>query len=316
MATVAGLLLLATGAALSLSGCSTERDPNELFAPGDVDVLVVDARLIVDQRLPMIRLSRTLAPNEVFTDDNAAESDATVAIVIADTTVVPYREVTGWSGRYVPVAASVPLVAPETTYRLVVVSAAGEEMSALTTTPRRFEVDSWVLLDTAGENVIRELRTFADAGDSVYDAEENQLVYSQGLIEARFAETGVDGYQLALFSLDLDSDFVIDPPFFDEEDFADLERNGSSPILVAENGTLRLPWFAVYFAGRHLYKIYAVDRNWYDLVRTTALEDGGLRFGGNAGDDFERPVFRVAGGIGLFGSAAIDSTGFNVLPQP
>jgi hypothetical protein len=37
--------------------------------------------------------------------------------------------------------------------------------------------------------------------------------------------------------------------------------------------------------------------------------------GGNAGDGFERPIFHVEGGVGLFGSASVDSIGFVVLPQ-
>ena len=48
---------------------------------------------------------------------------------------------------------------------------------------------------------------------------------------ARLVEDLAPGYQLSLFSLDLGSDFVIDPPFFDEEDFESLERNSSSPVL-------------------------------------------------------------------------------------
>ena len=38
-------------------------------------------------------------------------------------------------------------------------------------------------------------------------------------------------------------------------------------------------------------------------------------FGELAGDSFQRPLFRVQGGIGLFGSASVDSIGFVVLPR-
>ena len=37
---------------------------------------------------------------------------------------------------------------------------------------------------------------------------------------------------------------------------------------------------------------------------------------GLAGDNFERPLFHVNGGIGIFGSASVDSVGFVVLPRP
>ena len=68
--------------------------------------------------------------------------------------------------------------------------------------------------------------------------------------------------------------------------------------------------------GRYDYKVFTVDQNWYDLVRTTPQTDGGLGFGGNAGDGQENPLFRVQGGIGLFGSASVDSVGFYILPSP
>ena len=80
---------------------------------------------------------------------------------------------------------------------------------------------------------------------------------------------------------------------------------------------MRLPWFAIFFEGRYLIKVLALDTNTYDLVRSVPeLANGGPGFGGQAGDTFERPIFHLDGGIGLFGSAAVDSIGFTVLPRP
>lgn len=81
--------------------------------------------------------------------------------------------------------------------------------------------------------------------------------------------------------------------------------------LISSSG---LPWFAVAFAGRHVWRTYALDQNWYDFARTDP-ETGGGGFGRLAGDGFKRPSFAVQGGIGLFGSAAVDSVGFVVLPR-
>jgi hypothetical protein len=122
---------------------------------------------------------------------------------------------------------------------------------------------------------------------------------------------------VGLYSLDLDSDFVIDPDFFEEEDFDELDRISSSPPLVVDDGTLRLPWFAIFFAGRYVVKVFAMDRNWFDAARSIPeLNQGGPGFGGNAGDDFSWPIFHIEGGIGLFGSAAVDSIGFVIHPRP
>ena len=300
------------------AACTPERDRSELFAPGDVDVLVIDAVLTVGQGYPVIRLSRTLAADVPYTPETAAETRAVISITSLDGPV-PYGGVPEAPGLYGPLGP-VMVIQPETEYKLWVETSAGEKLTATTVTPARFAVDAWVVLDPTGAVELRRLQTFAAAGDSVYSRPENQLVYAEGLLEARFAPGGAArfsalGYQLALFSLDLDSDYVVEPPFFDDEDFEDLSRMGSSPALIAEDGRVRLPWFSIYFQGRHLYKVYALDRNWFDLVRSTPQTDGGLGFGGNVGDPGDRPIFNVQGGIGLFGSASVDSVGFFILPR-
>jgi hypothetical protein len=299
-----------------MSACTPERDPNELFAPEFLDMLVIDAVLIVDQEFPAVKLTRTLAPNEPFNPDTAGEVGAFINIAREGQSVT-YRDVPDRPGVYVTLPGY--FIEPETEYRLTVTTR-GETLTASTVTPARFTVDEWVLLDPSGTTELRTLQTFAAAGDSVYFRPENQLRYAEGLLEARFAPGGAEqfaafGYQLALFSIDPDSDYVIDPPFFEEDDFEDLPRQGSSPILLVEEGRVRLPWFGIYFEGRHKYKTFVLDRNWYDLVRSTPQTDGGLGFGGNAGDIQDNPIFRVEGGIGLFGSAAVDSVGFFVLPE-
>lgn len=313
-------ILLGAGAtALLVAGCTPERDPAEFFADDGAGQLVVEGVLIVGQPLPPVRLSRTLPPGAPYTWEGAAENLATVVIIADGSDAIPYSQYGLAPGVYLPPEYVVTVVAPGTTYDLFVETAVGEFLHAMTTTPRPFQVASWTLVDAAGLTDVRALRTFAQAGDLVYDAAENQLVYAEGLLEARFQGTtatdlGAAGFQLALFSLDLDSDYVIDPPFFEEEDFADLDRAGSSPAVTAESGAVRLPWFSIYYEGRHLYKVFAVDRNWFDYIRSIPEANVGFGFGGNAGDNFASPIFHVSGGIGLFGSAAVDSVGFRILP--
>jgi hypothetical protein len=200
---------------------------------------------------------------------------------------------------------------------LTVETASEEILTATTITPPRLEVADWVLLDEQGEHVLRTLQTFDDAGDSVYNQPENQLVYAEGLLEAWVNPVpAVVAYQAGIYSLDLDSSFAIDADFLDEEDYDEFERNISSPLILPSETTIRLPWFAIYFHGRYKIKIFAVDRNWYDLARSLPeFGGGGSGFGGNAGDDFTRPIFHVQGGIGLFGSASMDSVGFFVQPR-
>jgi len=305
--------ILAVALTLLLAGCSTERSPDEFYAPTDVGTLVVQGTLLVDRSMPEIRLSRTVAPDQVFDPATAAVRGADVSIVRGDGAIIRYTEDAIRWGNYLPVGA--PPVMAETSYRLEVRTDEGEELSAVTVTPPRFRVSEWVLLDEVTLEVIGRFKTFDEAGDAIYDAPENQVVYQQGLLEARFDSTGGAAFQIGLFSLDPNSALVIDADFLSDEDLADLDRQNSSPAISAPDRIIRLPWFAIFFAGRYKIRINAVDENWYDLIRSSPELGGSVGFGSNAGDGFERPIFHVEGGIGLFGSAAVDSIGFNVLPD-
>lgn len=310
---MAGRWLLATLTVLALAACSPDRDEDSLFAPDLIDVPVVDALLVVGRPLPEIRLSRTQPPNAPYEFADAAIVGAEVLVHTTGSDTVWFAE-RGEAGVYWPGTELV--VEPSATYHLVVTTAEGERVAAVTTTPAQLLVESWRLLSSDGLTVVRELRRFEDDGDAVFDAPENQLVYTQGVLEARLVGANPLGYQLGVANLELDSDFVIDLPFLDDEDLAEIPRQGSSPVVLVEDGAIRLPWFSIYFEGRHVWDILSLDQNAYDLVRTSPEEGAGFSPGGNVGDDFARPLFRVDGGIGLFGSASVDSLGFTILPQP
>lgn len=303
------------GAAIALAGCSTEEGTNTPFSPTDVGTLVVDAVLIVDDRIPPLFVGQTLPPDAVFSEADAAVSGATVMIRQGDR-VTEYMEDPGRRGRYLPVADT-SRVAPETRYELTVEAPDGRRATASTLTPGRFAVNTWVLLDEESLALRQTLRSFDEVGDDVFAAAENQITYLDGLLEARFDRVGNSFYQVAVLNLEDSSDFVIDADFLDEEDYESLEREISSPVLEASSNFVRLPWFAIYFAGRHKIKVFAIDENWYDIVRSSPalIGDGGGGFGGNAGDSFDRPFFHVDGGIGLFGSGAVDSIGMVILPR-
>jgi hypothetical protein len=170
------------------------------------------------------------------------------------------------------------------------------------------------LLESDAQTVRRALATFPAAGDSIFA--RNEIIYSDGLLEARFDRPDVPAFQVAVRNLEADSPLLVEPDFLDEDDLAKLERSLSSPAIAAEDATLRLPWLAVYYEGRTIIRVHAIDRNWFDLIRSTPGLDNGpgaFAFGGNLGEGFERPIFHVEGGIGLVGSSSVDSLGFRVL---
>ena len=100
----------------------------------------------------------------------------------------------------------------------------------------------------------------------------------------------------------------------EDEDFENFERKSSSQPLEVTDGNLRLTWFAIAYAGRYVIKVFAMDNNWFDFARSSPENDN-IAFGSLAGDNFERPLFHIDGGIGLFGSASVDSIGFVILPK-
>ena len=296
-----------------MTSCSTDRDPESFFAPQDVGKLVVDTLLINGKALPQITVTRALSPSVAYSLDAAGEPNAIVQVQQWPSGLVFQYDATSQVGVYAP--QSNVVVLPNTLYSLRVVTAAGEVVTASTQTPPALDISQWLLLDATGENIRQQLATYDELGDNVYFAPENQLTYADGLLEARFPRPDVLGFQIGIFSLDLDSDFVIEPDFFDPEDFESLERQGSSPALEVPEGDLRLPWFAIFFEGRYKIRVMALDRNSVDWVRSLPQE-GGFNFGGTIGDNFERPIFHVEGGIGLFGSASADSIGFFVRKRP
>jgi hypothetical protein len=298
--------------AILLAGCSTDRKPGELFGTElDQGRLVVDALLIVGRPLPDVLVSETVAPGQPVTPSNSGVAGAQVTVTVGESSFM-YTDASDSKGQYHP-PADAPNVLPGTRYGLFV-NANGRLATATTLTPDRFTIREAVLLDEQNLSTIRNFVTYADDVD-VFEAPENQVIYQVGLLEARFDPIQAVGYQVGVLSLDPGSPFVLTADFLEEADYADFERNTSSPAFLAPNGSLRLPWFAIAFAGRHTLRIFAVDQNWYDFIRTSPEFGGDGGFGGNAGDNYKFPRFNVDGGIGVFGSASVDSLGFVVLPR-
>ena len=266
-------------------GCSGERDPASLFGPAERETVVVDAVLYVDRPLPEIRVTRTRAANVAFVEEAVAVNDAEVTVFQGG---AAYRYAgVGHLGRYLP-PAGVPEVRPGTEYRLLV-RALGTEVRGVTVTPERIEIDEIAILEETSMEVVRRLEPES--------TRRNQVVYREGLIEVRFDPLDVEAYQVVVLEGEPDDE-------------------GGSPPLEARDGRLRLPWFALGSSGKQQVEVYALDRNLFDFLRSVeASGQNAFGFGSLAGDTFERPVFNLDGGIGVFGSASVDTFGFVVLPD-
>ena len=306
---LASIRWVAMGMVLCALACSPERSSDELFAPGGIGVPVIDAILTVGKPFGHIYLSETIAPDEAFTRERAGIEGAIIRIE-GGGVVIPYASFS--FGRYATGAPDIVLAS--TTYNLTAILPDGRVLRASTTTPARIDVREWILLDDAGTTVLQRLSTFEEHGDSVYSRPENQLVYPQNILAAVLEDQSTPGYQIGLVNLELASPLLIDADFLEEDDLDNFTRINSSPPLNYEE-TLRIPWLAIYYAGRYNLRVVALDRNWYDIVRTDpTIGSGGVGFGGEAGDSSTRPIFHVEGGIGVFGSISSDSVGFYVNP--
>ncbi|MDE2847976.1 MAG: DUF4249 family protein [Gemmatimonadota bacterium] len=265
-------------------GCSAERDPATLFGPAERETIVVDAVLYVDRTLPEIIVTRTRTADAVSTGDATSVNDAEVTVIQG---LAEYRYASvGHLGRYLPPPGA-PRVRPNTEYRLRV-RALGEEVRGVTSTPDALIIDEIAVLEESSMEVIRRLDPDSAAG--------NRIPYREGLIEVRFDPLDVEAYQV-----------IVLEPGSDE---------GGSPPLEARDGRLLLPWFAIGSSGEHSVEVYALDRNLFDFLRSVeASGQNAFGFGSLAGDTFERPVFNLDGGIGVFGSASLDTFGFFVIPE-
>ena len=165
---------------------------------------------------------------------------------------------------------------PLTEYRLEV-EVEGKTVRASTTTPERVQVRQAVLLDEDTQEIMRTLKSFAEMGDEVYTAPENQLTHLEGIIELHLEKVG-EAYQAALFALEEDAQ-LLDEDFIEiyDRDREDLRAN-QSPPFAASDGIVRWPWFAVVYTGRSLIKVYAVDHNWFEYARSSPeqQEQGGF----------------------------------------
>lgn len=309
-----------------MCGCSGARDPDSLLGPDRARWIVVDARLIVSRAFPPIFLTTTESAIQTYRRGQALLHGAAVILTVGDRDTVWYHDTEG-AYQLAGVTPALSLnVQPHTTYVLHVRAPDGRTVTAQTTTPGTFRVREWLLVDPTTFEIRRRLAApqypwVAVPGisypDSVYTTSSNQLVYQDGLVEARFDRGSALAFQMALWNLEGSSPLLLDADFVSQSDLARLDRESSSPPLVAPDDYLRLPWAAVWFQGRHQFAIYSVDQNWYDIARSVRFyAPAGLGFGTNAGDDLEKPIFHVQGGIGLFGSAAMDWTGFTVNPKP
>ena len=147
---------------------AADRDPGELFGPGEEKLIVVDAVLVVDAPLPPVVLRRTEAPGVPYEAAAAGLTGAEVLIRSGDA-LFEYGADPDTAGRYLPPDSS-PRVEPGRVYELQVTSGDAPVVRARTLTPARVRVEELVWIDDDLETELQQLRLFSEIGDGVYGA--------------------------------------------------------------------------------------------------------------------------------------------------
>lgn len=279
------MLLLAVA---SITAC----DPYE--QDDYVEQVVVQSWLIADEPLPMLKLSRTVPINQVYSFENAAISNASVVVRLLDAAGQVERSYTYYNsapGIYLPVEDNI-LVEPLRRYELLVRIEGKPDITAQTLIPGRFE--------TVGQNNNRikyqgTEQLEIEVTRSVYPGRQNYYVFTIETLDPENAE-------LTPFYADV----------LDDEDRADVYLNQSGILFEANTeldpvkNTLKfkLPWIGVAFYGPTRITTNAIDDAMYNFIRTKDVQLGGSTL---SPGEINNVATNVTNGIGIFGSYARSS---------
>jgi len=286
-------LLLSVG----LLGCDTTATQPE-------SEVVVEAYLRAQAPLPSIRLTKTVSVDETYDPDSpgGAVQDAEVAVdrLTSDESVaetVMYTKHDSVPGLYTPTNAAI--VQSQSTYRLRVTTDGGEEVTSTTTVPGpvdpvRTKNDTAVYQSDQQPSI-----TVQPGSSTVAEGRQNVFTFTTtSLLD--FKNTPRDSLRRLLTP-------VYKNNFDPEEDSLEAFRITSSGLLNEgnfkrnEDGsiTIDLPWLAVAFFGSNEAAVNVVDKNYYDLLRSQSVQQGGFAPG-----EIPNVIEHVEGGTGLFGSYA------------
>lgn len=288
------LILLA--AVIFAGGCDTTA------TQPDTQV-VVEAYLRARVPVPSVRLTRSVEVDERYVPSDAAVRGADVAIqqLGGDGEVLRSVELEEERpGVYGP--ANSPLVQPRTTYRLVVTTPGGTEITATTTVPDTLSVLSAENQRAVYQGPAQPTLTIT-APQSNREQQSVLLLTTTSLLN--FETTPEEELRDQLT-----------PPYasgYDPEtDTLAAYRVTSSGVLNEENfdrtpsGNIetRVPWLSVAFFGRNEVGVHVIDDNLYDFIRTQQVQQGGPSGGGLAPGEIPNVIDPVEGGTGIFGSFA------------
>jgi hypothetical protein len=259
-----------------------------------VEQVVVQSWLIADEPLPVVKLSRTIPIEEVYSFDRAAISNAQVEVRLLSANGQVERTYTyavGQPGIYAPIQGNV-LVEPLRRYELLVRIAGKSDVMAQTLVPGRFQ--------TVSQNNTRikyqsTEQLELEVTRSLYPGRQNYYVFTIETLDPENAE-------LTPFYADV----------LDANQRKDVYLNQSGILFEANTelnpvtNTLKfkLPWIGVAFYGPTRITTNAIDDAMYNFIRTKDVQLGGSTL---SPGEINNVATNVSNGIGVFGSYARSS---------
>lgn len=285
-ALLAGLFLLG-----GLSGCELyEQDTYQEY-------VVVEGYLVEGRALSPIRLSTTSEVTSTYAFDQVALSGAQVEVHLLDQQggveeTFPYEMER--PGMYVA-RDTVSPVLEKRTYRLeVVVPGRAESVRAETTVPSKIQIVGGVL-----ESVIYQSSERLEILVEVEEDPVRQSVFLFNTIALDTLETNLTPFYRSAYE---NGDTVT---------LTELSRTSSGALNEGNftrnpDGTITIqfPWIGVAFYGRNDLIFNLLDANIYDLLRSSTVQLGGSTL---SPGEIQNVIYRVEGGIGVFGSIASDT---------
>ena len=238
--------------------------------------VVVQGYLMAYQPIDSIVIRRTAQIDEYATGQRLAMRGALV-VISGNGIVDTLKEKLGYPGYYTSVRIPRNIIQPKTTYSLYVKVSDGRSVTAQTTVP-----DTFHIIDK--------------------DKFPRVLHYRKGLYSIDWTSSNTySDYITSVTSVDLSVENPIPNNFGDNERKPDRTSYGFNYI---EKTHAEIPWFTFNYYGETALSVTAVDENYYAFIRQ--LEGGGT--------DIRELHYNVNGGLGVFGSGALDS--LHIVLQP
>jgi hypothetical protein len=254
---------------------------------------VVESYLIADAILPMVKVSKTLPIGEQYSFDRAALNNATVKIQQlssggrAGETYSYHHQANGiyWPDSLWPVL-------PLHRYKLIVSFPNGDSVTAQTRVPGAFhqagnvpdsvvyEASQPITVDITPSKYPGRQAYFVLTAKAIDPSEDKLTPYYANLVKNK--NNKITNY------------YVNNSRINNAKDY---ERNADSTL------TIKIPWQLITFYGENRIIITSLDDNLYDFLRSQSLQTGGSAL---PPGQLQNIIYHVHGGIGIFGSAAVD----------